>query len=167
MGYWGKTICTGIGAALFGPIGAGIGYAIGDAFDSDSDSPETSDEDKLRLAILFNLFACLAKIAKVDGKVSKKEIATVQAIMKEDLELDENAREMAIAIFKEAKDSDTSFEEHITQFAALIDFNLEFGTYFLNALYRVATADNNMSAQKKQMLFEAERSLRIPLVHAG
>ena len=49
MGYWGKTICTGIGAALFGPIGAGIGYAIGDAFDSDSDSPETSDEVKAYL----------------------------------------------------------------------------------------------------------------------
>lgn len=159
MGWWGKTICTGIGAALLGPLGAGIGYAIGDAIDSSSEEP--SDEDKLRLAFFVCFFACLAKIAKADGKVSEEEIAAIEVIMKENLELDEDARKMAIAIFKEAKDSETSFEEYISQFATLIDYNAEIGTSFLYTLYGVAAADGNVSNQERQMLFQSERILRI------
>ncbi len=158
MGWWGKTICTGIGAALLGPIGAGIGYAIGDALDSASEEP--SDEDKIRLAFFAYFFACLAKIAKADGRVSEEEIAAVESIMKESLELDEDGRKIAIAIFKEAKDSDTTFEEFITQFATLIDYNLELGTAFLATLYQVASADGNVSKQERQMLSYAERTLR-------
>lgn len=159
MGWWGKTICTGIGAALLGPIGAGIGYAIGDALDSASEEP--SDEDKLRMAFFAYFFACLAKIAKADGRVSEEEIAAVENIMKESLELDEDARKVAISIFKEAKDSDTTFEEFITQFATLIDYNFELGTAFLATLYEIANADGNVSTQERQMLFYAERILRI------
>ncbi len=159
MGWWGKAICTGIGAALGGPLGAGIGYALGEAIDSSSE--ELSDEEKLRLAFFVCFFACLAKIAKADGKISEEEIAFVETIMNDVLELDEDTRKMAITIFKEAKNNDTSFEEYISEFANLIDYNLEIGTTFLYTLYGVAAADNNVSRQEKQMLFQAERILRI------
>ena len=158
MGWWGRAIFTSIGGVIGGPIGAGIGYWIGEGLDSSDE--ELSDEEKLKLAYFAYFFACLAKVAKADGRVSEEEIAAVEGIM-EDLELNEDGRKIAISIFKEAKDSDTSFEEYISQFATLIDYNNEFGTAFLYALYEVAIADGNVSGEERQMLFQAERILRI------
>ncbi|MBD2518443.1 TerB family tellurite resistance protein [Nostoc sp. FACHB-973] len=158
MGFWGKMIFCTAGAVLGGPIGAAIGVTIGTAVDSfNSSNEELSNAQKIQL--LF--FRCLAKVAKSDGRVSDEEIAVVETIMKEGLELDEASRKVAISIFREAKDSNTSFEEYLTQLASLIEYDLEFGKFLLYAFYQVATADGSISSQEKQMLLQTERTLRL------
>lgn len=159
MGWWGKTIGTGLGAVLLGPLGAGIGYAVGNVFDSALESPDSEDDFELYLFVHF--FACLAKVAKADGKVSKEEIAIIELIMNERLGLDLEETKLAINVFKEAKDSEVSFEELIDQLAKLNKYDLEVGVDLLAIFHEVAIADGVINTAEMHMLSYAERSLRV------
>jgi DnaJ like chaperone protein len=144
---------TGLRSAILGPLGAGMGYAISDTLDA--------QHEKVRTAFFVYLFACLAKIAQADGKISTEETTAIATVMKEDLKLDDDARKMAISIFQDARDNETSFEDYVACFADLIGYDIEVGTSFLYTLHGIAAADGHVSDNERQLLLQAERVLHI------
>ena len=60
------------------------------------------------------LFACLAKIAKADGRVDEAEIKKIEEIISIKLNLNKEHRHFAINIFQKAKDDGVSFEAYAT-----------------------------------------------------
>ncbi|UBF29244.1 TerB family tellurite resistance protein [Kovacikia minuta CCNUW1] len=167
---WGKVILGGVGAVLGGPIGAGLGAALGhQLFDSpsdntqpvqNSDSTEPSDEETVAIAYFVCFFAGLAKLAKADGRITQDEIEVIESIIQE-MNLDEEARELAIQVFREAKDDDVHINEYLAQFAALTQYNQDTAVLFMNCLCAVATADGEISNQEREILKLAEQSLRL------
>ncbi|GFE71885.1 TerB family tellurite resistance protein [Chroococcus sp. FPU101] len=173
---WGKIFLGGVGAVLGGPIGAGIGAAIGHKlFDSSEQSIQTSnssssdelfdedtitDEDTIAIAHFVCFFATLAKLAKADGRVTKDEIMAIESLMAE-MNLDSETRNLAIEIFKEAKDNDTHISEYLEQFAALTQYDQDRATFLMLSLCSVAAADGDVSVQEREMLRVAEQSLRL------
>ncbi len=157
---------------LGGPIGAGIGVALGDVlFDSSTDSQaassnlsssnnELSEEEQAGVAYFVCLFASLAKIAKADGQVTKEEIKGIEEII-EGMGLDEETREFAIEIFREAKDDDVSVSDYLNQLAEIIHYDPEIGGSFFALLCGIASADDDVSDQERAILLEAEHALRL------
>jgi len=155
MEQWSNASDTELRSATLGPIGAGLGYAVGDALNT--------QQEKVRVAFFVYLFACLAKIAKADGKVSTEETTAIATVMKEDLKLDDDAKKMAISIFNDAINNNTSFAEYIYCFADLIGYDIEVGTSFLYTLHGIAAADGHVGDKEHQLLLEAEQILDVPV----
>ena len=153
MEQWNRADRQGLTSAVLGPIGAGMGYAIGDILNA--------QQEKVRIAFFIYLFAGLAKIAKADGRISKEETTAIATVMKEDLQLDDEARKMAISIFQDARDSETSFEDYVTCLADLIGYDPEVGTSFLYTLHGIAAADGHISDHERQLLLNAEQILHL------
>jgi len=130
-----------------------MGYAISDTLDA--------QHEKVRTAFFIYLFACLAKIAQADGKISTEETTAIATVMKEDLKLDEDARRMAISIFQDARDNGTSFEDYVACFADLIGYDIEVGTSFLYTLHGIAAADGHVSDCEQKLLLQAEQRLHL------
>jgi DnaJ like chaperone protein len=157
---WGAAILGGVGALIGGPIGAGIGIALGGTLFDSPEQPEEMSEEELGVAYFVCFFASLAKIAKADGRVTPQEIQAVQKILQE-MELDQDAKDFAIKVFREAKDNEVSATEYLSQFAKLIQYDEEIGTSFLSQLCTVALADGDVSEKERFILKEAERILRL------
>ena len=90
MGWLGKVVGGTIGFALGGPIGAVAGAAFGHSFDrkealylaqEHSQHQRLSTDEESQLTFFVAAFSMLAKIAKVDGSVSDKEIASIEGFM--------------------------------------------------------------------------------------
>ncbi|MFN5399508.1 MAG: TerB family tellurite resistance protein [Pseudanabaena sp.] len=150
----------GVGAVLGGPIGAGIGIALGGTLFDSPEQPEGMTEEESGIAYFVCFFASLAKIAKADGRVTQEEIQAVQEILQE-MELDQDAKDFAIKIFREAKDNEVSAAEYLSQFAELIQYDAEIGASFLAHLCTIASADGDVSEKERFILKEAERILRL------
>ena len=74
MSFWNSAIGAMIGFTIGGPIGALVGGVIGAKFGKKKGSFSFSSNQKNQVAFFAALFACLAKLAKADGRVSKEEI---------------------------------------------------------------------------------------------
>ena len=104
MSIWNSAIGAMIGFSLGGPIGALIGGVIGSRFGAKRASTTFSANQQHQAAFFAALFACLAKLAKADGKVSKEEIEAVDRFIEERFKFDSEQRRFAIEIFNRAKD---------------------------------------------------------------
>ena len=69
------------------------------------------------------MFACLAKIAKADGVVSREEVDKVDSFIKDRFNFPSEQRKFAIQIFNQAKDDSYSFQDYATQLASLLSQN--------------------------------------------
>ena len=85
MSIWGKLIGGAAGMALGGPIGAILGIAAGHGvdkvskFDTDESNKNFSNDQKEQI-FATSVIAISAKLAKVDGKISKSEILAFKKI---------------------------------------------------------------------------------------
>ncbi len=109
MSWRGKILGGGIGFILGGPLGAIIGAVLGHhAIDEGSGSTFDLSTLEAKQSIYFlATFSMLGKLAKSDGAVTEAEIRVIEAVMRNNLRLSGEARQLAIRIFNEAKDSDT------------------------------------------------------------
>ena len=73
-----------------------------------------------QVAFFAALFACLAKIAKADGVVSKEEINKIEDFISSKFNLQEEQRNFAINIFQKAKDDNVSFDDYANQLYSLL-----------------------------------------------
>ena len=85
MSFWNSTIGGLIGFSLGGPIGGLIGAVIGSKVGSKgrSNAKRFTSNQQQQAAFFAALFACLAKLAKADGVVSKEEVEKVDNFIKE------------------------------------------------------------------------------------
>ena len=120
MSFWNSAIGAMIGFTIGGPIGALVGGVIGAKFGKKKGSFSFSSNQKNQVAFFAALFACLAKLAKADGRVSKEEIQAVDRFIKERFKFNSDQRKFAIQIFNIAKDDTNSYEDYAYQLLSLI-----------------------------------------------
>ena len=100
MPFWNTAIGAMIGFSLGGPIGALIGGVLGSRFGSKRNFRQSfTNNEQQQVAFFAALFACLAKLAKADGHVSKEEVGAVDKFIKERFKFNKEQRDFAIEIF--------------------------------------------------------------------
>jgi len=171
MSWFGKMVGGTIGFAIGGPIGAIAGAAFGHTFVDKKeqaylssrpgikmDSRETlSSNEQAQLVFFTAAFSMLAKICKVDGQITDKEINAVNLFMKQDLQLDLNSQQTAQNIFRQAVNSNESFDAFAMQFYSIFRTQPNIIELMIDVLLRVSSADGAISNDEEKMLLSATR----------
>jgi len=135
----------------------------GEAADVDEDDLiEPEDNDDAQVTFLVSAVAMLAKLAKADGVVSRDEIALVDHFFKEELELDEDDQQAARDIFREARDSEHSFEDFAQQFSEVFEDSSEMREAMFEVLVALARADGTIHPAEERMLRAAAAIFNLP-----
>ena len=153
MSFWKAGIGGMIGFTLGGPIGGILGAIIGSKLSDDERRP--SNNQKNQAAFFTALFACFAKIAKADGRVSREEIDKVDQFIKERFNFPSDQRAFAIQIFNHAKDDRNSFEAYAHQLASLLASNPSSLVMFYELLFELSMADGHLDPAEETILREA------------
>jgi DnaJ like chaperone protein len=136
---------------MFDPISIGLGIGawklgeyIYEEFNKSSIPPDPRKEveiEELRNAEpVYFAVAILAKFAKLDGIVTKNEIATIERILS-DIDLTGEGRNKAIHFFRKHKDGALSYEESLAIIAELAENDLDFRAAVCILLFRLAHAE--------------------------
>ena len=152
MSFWNSAIGAMIGFTIGGPIGALVGGGIGSKFGKKKGSFSFSSNQKNQVAFFAALFACLAKLAKADGRVSKEEVQAVDRFIKERFKFDSDQRKFAIQIFNRAKDDDKSYEDYAYQLSDLLKANKNALLVFYELLFELAMADGVLHEKEQELL---------------
>ncbi len=171
MGWLGKMVGGTIGFALGGPIGAVAGAAFGHSFDKKEEAylsgtdismyQRLSNGEAAQMTFFVAAFSMLAKIAKTDGRVTEKEVASIESFMVNDLNLDAQGRQHAITIFRQALHSSENFEAFAVQFYRTFYNQPRIIELMLDILLRVSTADGDMSKAKDYLILSAVRIFNV------
>jgi DnaJ like chaperone protein len=132
-----------LGWAVGGPIGAVLGAVAGGTVDEDGRETTrgTSTEPDRSTLFMVAVVSLLAKIAKADGRVSKKEIRVADEFFRTGLGLDGADRKAAIRIFEAAKDDAHDFEDFAIQIYQLFDKEQKGLRNLMDVLMRLGCAD--------------------------
>ena len=152
MSFWNSAIGAMIGFTIGGPIGALVGGAIGAKFGKKKGNFSFSSNQQNQVAFFAALFACLAKLAKADGRVSKEEIQAVDRFIKERFKFDSDQRKFAIQIFNRAKDDTNSYEDYAYQLSDLLKANKNALLVFYELLFELAMADGVLHKKEQDLL---------------
>ena len=162
MSIWGKLIGGAAGMALGGPIGAILGIAAGHGvdkarkFDADESNKNFSNDQKEQI-FATSVIAISAKLAKVDGKISKSEILAFKKIF----EFPAEDEEAISNIFNSAKKNIDDYKDIAEQVYKV--FKSDRGLLFelLNSLFSIAYADGELHPKERDMLFEIAKVFQI------
>jgi DnaJ like chaperone protein len=117
MNIWGKIIGSTTGFAIGGPIGALLGGAAGHAIDKIKTKKQMPEELALKqIGFTIGIIVLSAKMAKADGKVTKKEILA----FKEKINVPDNEIKNVAFLWDQAKKSSDGFEVYAIQVADLL-----------------------------------------------
>jgi len=165
MSFWNSAIGAMIGFTIGGPIGALVGGVIGSKFGKKKGNFSFSSNQKNQVAFFAALFACLAKLAKADGRVSKEEIQAVDQFIKERFKFDSDQRKFAIEIFNRAKDDTNSYEDYAYQLSDLLKANKNALLVFYELLFELAMADGVLHEEEEDLLRSTTHIFKIdPLI---
>jgi len=165
MSFWNSAIGAMIGFTIGGPIGALVGGVIGSKLGKKKGNFSFSSNQKNQVAFFAALFACLAKLAKADGRVSKEEIQAVDTFIKERFKFDTDQRKFAIEIFNHAKDDTNSYEDYAYQLSDLLKANKNALLVFYELLFELAMADGVLHEKEEGLLRSTTHIFKIdPLI---
>ena len=142
-----------IGGALGGPLGAVLGAVVGSKFGSKNRKSFSSNQ-RDQVVFFTALFACLAKLAKADGVVSREEVDKVDSYIKERFNFPDDQRLFAIQIFNQAKDDPYTFQDYADQLASLLSQNKNSLIMFYELLFELAIADGVLHDSEEKLLKE-------------
>ena len=172
MGWLGKVVGGAIGFALGGPIGAVAGATFGHGFDEMSEEgerphsrPALSHEENAQMTFFVAAFSMLAKLAKADGQITDNEILEIEKFMRRDLEMNDEGRNMAVSIFRNAVKSDVPFIKFAHQFYDQFHSQVRILELMIDIMLRVSTADGNLSSSEEHLILEAAHVFRISPTH--
>jgi len=163
MGLLKKIVGGTIGFVIAGPLGAIAGAAIGHALDMDSQHLQTaqrarlSSNEEAQFTFFVATFSMLAKLAKVDGRVTREEIDTVEKFMIYDLSLDPISRRVATNIFHAAVESPDNFRDFASQFYIQFQAQPQMLDLMIDILLRVSIADGTLSPSEEELIHVAVR----------
>lgn len=167
MGLKGIAIGGMMGFFFGGPLGALFGAVLGNGVErkfSFSDKVSFSQRlgrvvgsgissaDGRRRDFIFcaSAAAMLAKMAKADGRVSREEIASVEQAFRR-LGFTPEAREIAIDVFRKAKDDAHTIYEYAGEFAASVG-SVEIREIFYELLWDLACSDGVVGSAELEIL---------------
>lgn len=154
MSIWGKIIGGAAGFALGGPLGAILGTAAGHVVDkikngsgdprrgqgAFGNGPHYGGQDPRQIAFATGVIILAAKMAKVDGKVSRDEIDAFKRVF----HIPPGEVKNVGRIFDMARASSDGFEIYARQLAMLFRGERALLEGVLEALYQIAMADGEM-----------------------
>ncbi len=146
-----------IGFTFLGPLGALIGSVVGSRMGRNSVSRKNPNNFDHQVAFFAALFACLAKIAKADGQVTKEEINKIEDFITQKFNLDGEQRNFAINIFQKAKDDNVSFDAYAKQLASLLKRSPNSLMIFYELLFELAMADGELHPNEEKLLKKVPR----------
>jgi DnaJ like chaperone protein len=143
-----------IGFSLGGPIGGLIGAIAGSRVGAKQRKSKTrfTSNQQQQAAFFAALFACLAKLAKADGIVSKEEVEKVDDFIRDRFKFPSEQRQFAIKVFNHAKDDNVSYEEYASQLAGLLANNKNALVVFYELLFELAMADGILDPAEEVLL---------------
>ena len=159
MSIWGGITGGLLGFVVLGPIGALVGSVIGSNLSSRSKRKRPNNFDK-QVAFFAALFACLAKIAKADGRVDESEIKKIEEIISIKLNLNKEHRKFAINIFQKAKDDNISFESYASNIYQILSSSQNSLLVFYEILFELALADGILHPKEDELLKKIPRIFR-------
>ena len=159
MSIWGGITGGVLGFVVLGPIGALVGSVIGSNLSSRSKRKRPNNFDK-QVAFFAALFACLAKIAKADGRVDESEIKKIEEIISIKLNLNREHRKFAINIFQKAKDDNVSFESYASNIYQILSSSQNSLLVFYEILFELALADGILHPKEDELLKKIPRIFR-------
>ena len=156
MSIWGGITGGLLGFVVLGPIGALVGSVIGSNISSKSKRRKPNNFDQ-QVAFFAALFACLAKIAKADGRVDESEIKKIEEIISNKLNLNREHRNFAINIFQRAKDDNVSFEDYASNLYQVLSSSPNSLLVFYEILFELALADGILHPNEDKLLKQIPR----------
>ena len=151
MSIWGGITGGLLGFAVLGPIGALVGSVIGSRISGNSSRKRLNNFDR-QVAFFAALFACLAKLAKADGRVDESEVQKVEEIISKKLNLSGEHRNFAINIFQKAKDDKSSFEAYASNLYKILSSSPNSLLVFYEILFELALADGILHPKEDELL---------------
>ena len=162
MGWFGKITFGTLGLFLGGPLGAIAGAALGhhlvdrridgagQAIDS-TRGPRLRQAEQTQAAYFISLFSVLGKLSKIDGVVSREEIAVVDGFIN-GLPMAGREKQFAQQIFNEAKESHYSIEDFANQLYQSVGAQPALLLSFLDLLFQIAAADGKFHPAEESAL---------------
>ncbi|KAF5079647.1 Co-chaperone protein DjlA [anaerobic digester metagenome] len=152
MGKYGKWITGGLGFALFGPLGAVLGFAIGSLFDSAevSSSRTTYTGQTSRNGFIVSLLVLVSAVMKADGKVVKSELDYVKRYFLQSF--GEAAAAEAILLLRDILKQHVPLKDVSYQIRDNMDYSSRL--QLLHLLYGVAMADGIVSPEEVSIIRE-------------
>jgi len=171
MGWFGKLTLGSLGFFLGGPLGAVAGAALGHhLLDKNEDygkggtsyagQPRLNHTEHAQAAYFISLFSILGQFAKIDGVVSRDEIAIVNQFI-EQLKIGDGEKQFARQVFNEAMNSSYSIDDFAFQ---LYETNKRQPTIllsFMNLLFQIAAADGKLHPAEETTLRRTRKELGI------
>jgi DnaJ like chaperone protein len=172
MGWFGKLTFGSLGFFLGGPLGAVAGAALGHhLLDKDEGygegggasyegRPRLDHTEQAQAAYFISLFSILGQFAKIDGVISRDEIAVVNNFI-EQLKIGDGEKQFARQVFNEAKNSGYSIDDFASQ---LYQTNRRQPTIllsFINLLFQIAAADGKLHPAEETTLRRIKEIFRI------
>jgi DnaJ like chaperone protein len=156
MGWFGKLTFGSMGLLMGGPLGAIAGAALGHHLvDKREDFPYVGPTlirtEQSQAAYFVCMFSILGKLAKIDGAVTKAEIAVVESFIAH-LNMTDRERQFAKQVFNEAKDSNYSIDDFAVQFYQMCKGHPTVLVSFLEVLFRIASADSKFHPEEESVL---------------
>lgn len=146
MSIWGKILGGAAGFALGGPLGALIGAAAGHAVDS-MRRPKEADQTK-SIAFTIAIIALGAKLAKVDGVVTRDEVEAFKRVFK----IPPNEVKNVGRIFDQARKDHRGYEAYAKQVAGMFRGKPAVLEELLYCLASVARADGHVHPNEHEFL---------------
>jgi DnaJ like chaperone protein len=161
----GKLVAGLLGLLTGGPLGAGLGVAVGHFFDRALGSAMAfaSPENLQRVKQSFfeTGFLLLGYLAKVDGRITEQEIEYTEAIFRQ-MQLDAAQRQEAIALFKRGSQPDFDMALSIAQLMEATAGNRLLARTLLSLLLSLALADHALDDEERRTLQTIAGQLGVP-----
>ena len=141
MSIWGSLLGGMVGFSFGGPIGALIGSMIGGRLSAARRGGFQQNFAQQQQLFVISLIILTAKLAKVDGHVSKEELIAV----KEKLKIPDHEIDQVGKIFNKAKEDSLGYEPYAQQIAQIYGKNSAVLDEVINILFYIAEADGKVS----------------------
>ena len=162
MSLFGGIVGGFVGFTFLGPIGALVGSVVGSRMGENRNRRRNPNNFDHQVAFFAALFACLAKIAKADGVVSKEEINKIEEFISLKFNLEAEQRNFAINIFQKAKDDNVSFDDYANQLYSLLKQSPNSLLIFYELLFELAMADDELHPAEEEILKRVPKIFKIP-----
>ena len=171
MGWFGKLTFGSMGLLLGGPLGAIAGAALGHVLvDKKIDfagqagrsipEPQFEYAEKTQAAFFISLFSILGKLSKIDGVVTKDEIAVVQDFIN-GLPIDETEKQFARQVFNEAKNSPHQIDDFAIQLYSMAKNQPTLLVSYFDLLFRIVAADGTFHPAEEAALKRVKEIFQI------
>ena len=148
MSIWGSLIGGFVGFSFAGPIGALIGSVVGGKISSTRRSSFQHGFAPPQQVFAITLIILTAKLAKVDGQVSKEELIAV----KNKLKIPDHEIGQVGKIFNKAKEDSLGYEPYAQQIAQIYRNNPAVLDEVIDILFYIAEADGKISDSEITMI---------------